>query len=254
MCRIAVAEGIAPEDALLMATLHPARGARAAGPRRDRPGLRADLVLLDDLDGLPPARVCKDGAARRRRRPRRAVRARRRSRSACARRCAPRRWSPTRSRSGRGRPRARDRDRPGQLITLAREEEPTAARRPRRRRPGARPRQDRRRRAPPRDRPRRQGARARLRPATGAFASTVAHDAHNLVVVGVDDADMPPAPTGCRRSAAGSPSPATAPCAASSRCRSPACSPTSRSRTSSPRLEALQVMLREQGVGDARRS
>jgi adenine deaminase len=25
---------------------------------------------------------------------------------------------------------------------------------------------------------------------TGAFASTVAHDAHNLVVVGVDDADM----------------------------------------------------------------
>ena len=40
-------------------------------------------------------------------------------------------------------------------------------------------------------RARRPRARARLRAAqTGAFASTVAHDAHNLVVVGVDDGDM----------------------------------------------------------------
>ena len=33
-------------------------------------------------------------------------------------------------------------------------------------------------------------ARPRLRPPSGALASTVAHDAHNIVVVGVDDDDM----------------------------------------------------------------
>src|SRR3954447_1570814 len=61
MCRIAVAEGIAPEDVLAMATLH---GARAHG-LRDRgaiaPGYRADLVLLDDLEGFHASLVLKDG-------------------------------------------------------------------------------------------------------------------------------------------------------------------------------------------------
>ena len=41
----------------------------------------------------------------------------------------------------------------------------------------------------------------------GAFASTVAHDAHNIVVVGVDDASMRAASSGSRSSAAGSRSP-----------------------------------------------
>src|SRR3954447_2144476 len=64
MCRIAVAEGIAPEDALAMATLH---GARAHG-LLDRgaiaPGYRADLVLLDDLREFRASLVLKDGAER----------------------------------------------------------------------------------------------------------------------------------------------------------------------------------------------
>ena len=56
---------------------------------------------------------------------------------------------------------------PGQLITGAGSAEPAIARRPRRRRPGARPGQDRRDRAPPRDGPRGPRARARLRAARG---------------------------------------------------------------------------------------
>ena len=52
MCRIAVAEGIAAEDVLVMASLH---GARAHG-LLDRgaiaPGYVADLALLDDLESF----------------------------------------------------------------------------------------------------------------------------------------------------------------------------------------------------------
>jgi adenine deaminase len=61
MCRVAVAHGIAAEDALVMASLHPAlchglndRGAIA-------PGYRADLVLLDDLEDFHPSLVIKGG-------------------------------------------------------------------------------------------------------------------------------------------------------------------------------------------------
>ena len=61
MCRVAVAEGIAPEDALVMATLHPAlchglsrRGAIA-------PGYLADCLLLDDLGSFTPSLVIKSG-------------------------------------------------------------------------------------------------------------------------------------------------------------------------------------------------
>jgi adenine deaminase len=61
MCRIAVAEGIAPEEALVMATLH---GARAHG-LLDRgaiaPGLVADVVLLDDLVDFRASLVLKGG-------------------------------------------------------------------------------------------------------------------------------------------------------------------------------------------------
>ena len=88
---------------------------------------------------------------------------------------------------------------------------------------------------------------------SGALASTVAHDAHNLVVVGADDEDMTVAvrPTrGARRGdrrrrgrAASSPS---------ARSRSRACCPTSRSTSSSHR--AVGATKRRSGsAGAARR-
>lgn len=61
MCRIAVAEGVPAEHALVMASLH---GARAHG-LLDRgavaPGYVADLVLLEDLVDFRAALVLKDG-------------------------------------------------------------------------------------------------------------------------------------------------------------------------------------------------
>ena len=61
MCRVAVAQGIPPEDALLLATLHPAlcHGLPRAGAIA--PGYRADCVLLDDLSSFRAALVLKDG-------------------------------------------------------------------------------------------------------------------------------------------------------------------------------------------------
>ena len=49
MCRVAVAEGIPPEDALLLASLHPALYHGLVDAGAIAPGYRADLVLLDDL-------------------------------------------------------------------------------------------------------------------------------------------------------------------------------------------------------------
>jgi adenine deaminase len=61
MCRLAVDAGVPAEDVLVMATLH---GARAHG-LLDRgaiaPGLVADLVLLDDLVGFHASLTLKDG-------------------------------------------------------------------------------------------------------------------------------------------------------------------------------------------------
>lgn len=61
MCRVAVGEGVAAEDVLVMASLH---GARAHG-LLDRgavaPGYVADLVLLDDLVDFRASLVLKDG-------------------------------------------------------------------------------------------------------------------------------------------------------------------------------------------------
>jgi adenine deaminase len=61
MCRIAVAEGVAAEDVLVMASLH---GARAHG-LLDRgaiaPGYVADVALLDDLTSFHASLVLKDG-------------------------------------------------------------------------------------------------------------------------------------------------------------------------------------------------
>jgi len=61
MCRESVAAGLAPEDALLMATLNAARyhGLKDAGVIG--PGYKADLVLLDDLSSFRPEKVWKEG-------------------------------------------------------------------------------------------------------------------------------------------------------------------------------------------------
>ena len=189
MCRVAVEEGIAPEAALLMATLHPARCHGLMDRGAVAPGLRADLVLLDELETFRPARVFRDGelvAAEGRAEPferapipewvRSTMRAAPVGPDAFAVEAA-------------GRVRVIETI-PGQLITHAREEEPPV-------RDGA----------VVADAARdlakiavveRHHATGRvglglvrgfgLR--TGGFASTVAHDAHNLVVVGVTDDDM----------------------------------------------------------------
>jgi adenine deaminase len=62
MCRVAVAEGIAPEDALLLASLHPALYHGLVDAGAIAPGYRADLVLLEDLVSFRASRVYKDGA------------------------------------------------------------------------------------------------------------------------------------------------------------------------------------------------
>ena len=61
MVREAVAYGIAPEDALLMASLHPAQwhGLRRLGAIA--PSYQADLLLLPDLEGFVPDVVLKRG-------------------------------------------------------------------------------------------------------------------------------------------------------------------------------------------------
>jgi adenine deaminase len=191
MCRIAVEEGIAPEAALLMATLHPARCHGLLDRGAIAPGLRADLVLLEDLGSFRAARVYKDGrlvAADGRAEPFAAppipahVRETMRSAALADGDLA------IHAEAG-ARVRVIEIE-PGQLITHAREEE-----------------------APVRDGevvadPARDLAKIAVverHHATGrvgkglvrgfglregAFASTVAHDAHNVVVVGVADADM----------------------------------------------------------------
>jgi len=61
MCRQAVAEGIAPEDALVLATLHPARCHGLAELGAIAPGFHADMALLDDLEGFRAAVVIAGG-------------------------------------------------------------------------------------------------------------------------------------------------------------------------------------------------
>jgi adenine deaminase len=189
MCRIAVSEGIAAEDALLMATLHAARAHGLLDRGAVAPGLRADLVLLEDLSSFRPAQVWKDG---------RLVASEGRAETFPAPPIpefvrATMRSAPLAADAFAIEASARVRvieTVPGQLITLAREEDPTVLN-------GAIVAD------PERDLAKiavveRHHATGRvglglvrgfgLR--AGAFASTVAHDAHNLVVVGVDDASM----------------------------------------------------------------
>lgn len=61
MCRIAVEEGISPEDTILLATLHAARCHGLDRVGAIAPGWAADLLLLDDLTGFRPSTVIQAG-------------------------------------------------------------------------------------------------------------------------------------------------------------------------------------------------
>ncbi len=190
MCRQAVAEGIAPEDALVMATLHPARCHGLAELGAIAPGFHADMALLDELESFRAAVVIAGGAV-----------AARDGRALGF--AAPPVPGWVRD-SVRAAPLADDafdlgpageRVRvieivPGQLITLAAQEPPAL-------RDGSVVAD------PGRDLAKlavieRHHATGRVGVGlvrgfglrSGAFASTVAHDAHNVVVVGADDASM----------------------------------------------------------------
>jgi adenine deaminase len=63
MVRLAVDEGISPEDAVVMATLNPAMYHRLWHLGAIAPGYQADILVLDDLHSFHPTRVFKRGAA-----------------------------------------------------------------------------------------------------------------------------------------------------------------------------------------------
>jgi adenine deaminase len=184
MVRVAVADGISPEDALVMATINPASYHRLRHLGAIAPGYQADIVILDDLQSFKPRQVLKRGAA-----------------PTFAKLEVPE-WvrqtmqlapvTPASFRIPAGPKRIRViRVIPSQLLTGSDVVEPTVH-------DGALIVAD-----PKRDLVKiavleRHHATGRigLGFATnvglrrGAFASTVAHDAHNVVVLGVDDADM----------------------------------------------------------------
>jgi adenine deaminase len=182
MCRRAVAHGIAVEDVLVMATLHGARAHRLLDRGAIAPGYVADLVLLDDLTTFTNSLVLKGGRVPE-------YRAEVPAALRDTMRSIPVAFGIPSPPTPPGRVRVIDVN-PGQLITGAGVAEPriedghVVA-------------------DPERDLAKiavieRHHGTGRvglglvrgfgLR--SGAFASTVAHDAHNLVVVGVDDGDM----------------------------------------------------------------
>jgi adenine deaminase len=61
MCRMAVREGISPEDALLLASLHPAQYHGLTDHGVIAPGYKADFSLLPDLERFTPTTVFKGG-------------------------------------------------------------------------------------------------------------------------------------------------------------------------------------------------
>src|SRR5206468_1146945 len=61
MVRDAVAGGVTPEDALLMASHHPALWHRLSHLGAIAPGYQADLLALPDLEQFVPAVVLKRG-------------------------------------------------------------------------------------------------------------------------------------------------------------------------------------------------
>ena len=62
MVRVAVEEGVSPEDALVMATINPAMYHRLWRLGAIAPGYQADIVVLDDLVSFRPRHVLKRGA------------------------------------------------------------------------------------------------------------------------------------------------------------------------------------------------
>jgi adenine deaminase len=63
MVRVAVAEGISPEDAIVMATINPASYHRLWHLGAIAPGYQADILVLDDLKTFNPRQVLKRGDA-----------------------------------------------------------------------------------------------------------------------------------------------------------------------------------------------
>ena len=63
MVRKAVAAGVAPEDALVLASLNPATWHGLDHMGAIAPGYQADLVVLDDLESFEPRTVLKKGRA-----------------------------------------------------------------------------------------------------------------------------------------------------------------------------------------------
>ncbi len=61
MLRVAVAHGVRPEDALVMATLHPAQYHGLPHLGAIAPGYQADIVVLEDLHAFKPRVVLKRG-------------------------------------------------------------------------------------------------------------------------------------------------------------------------------------------------
>jgi len=62
MVRVAVAEGISPKDAIVMATINPAGYHRLWHLGAIAPGYQADILVLDDLVSFAPRQVFKRGA------------------------------------------------------------------------------------------------------------------------------------------------------------------------------------------------
>ena len=62
MCRLAVANGLAPEEAILLASLHPARYHGLTDMGAVAPGFKADFFLMPDLENFEPTQVFKEGA------------------------------------------------------------------------------------------------------------------------------------------------------------------------------------------------
>ena len=183
MVRVAVVEGVSPEDAVVMATINPASYHRLWHLGAIAPGYQADILILDDLRSFIPRQVLKRGAAPRFVKlevpewVRQTVHLGNVAASSFYIAAGPKRIRVIRVI-------------PSQLLTGTELVEPTT-------RDGcivADPKRDLVKIAVL-DRHHASG-RVGLGFATGvglkrgAFASTVAHDAHNVVVLGVDDADM----------------------------------------------------------------
>jgi adenine deaminase len=63
MVRVAVSDGISPEDAVVMATINPATYHRLRHLGAITPGYQADILVLDDLTSFNPRQVFKRGTS-----------------------------------------------------------------------------------------------------------------------------------------------------------------------------------------------